>query len=164
MNTYLLLTLTMFPYDQTHSMEKSPEFRICRTLIIDELYFDSFHGSNREDSFTHPSAEASQKSPLWIELAVSIHQSLLYRFKSTKSHCRLWYGAIEQNRQASVQAEEPASLDSLSHTISYARIFFASTSLSIQLQLCLYILRRICDANFYASSDTTCESPLRVLC
>lgn len=42
-------------------MEETAEFRISRTLIVDEFYFHRFHWRDSENSFTHTSAQAGQQ-------------------------------------------------------------------------------------------------------
>lgn len=150
----------MFPYNHANPMVKSFESWIRRTLIVDEFHFDRFHRGNRKNSFAHTGAKTGQESSLRIELPIRVHQLVLHRLESAKSHRRLWYRAIKQNGQASVQAEESASLYGLGDTVNYSCVFFASAGFSIQLQLRFDIFSRICDANFNASGNTTCEKQL----
>lgn len=43
-----------------NAMEETAEFRISRTLIVDEFHFDRFHWRDSEYSFTYTSAQAGQ--------------------------------------------------------------------------------------------------------
>lgn len=82
----LELSLTMFLHNHAYAMEKASEFWIRRTLIVDEFHFNRFHRGNCENSLAHTGAKTGEEPPLWIELSIRVHQLLLHRLESAKSH------------------------------------------------------------------------------
>lgn len=50
---------TLFPNDDPHTMEEALKPGVCTSLIVDEFYFDGFHGGHGEDGLHNTRAQST---------------------------------------------------------------------------------------------------------
>ena len=101
---------------------QAPVLRIPTSLVGDELHLDGLHGCDCQDGLRYSSPQAAKKARARRELALVVHHDVLELLKGAESDGRLWDGAINEDREASVQPSHSVRLHSLLATVPDALV------------------------------------------